>query len=52
MIQAVAAVVVVAYDFGVTYGLLKLIGSFIPLREKPEVLERGDTQMHGEIAYA
>ncbi|BBD73165.1 hypothetical protein HS1genome_1554 [Sulfodiicoccus acidiphilus] len=51
-VQALAAAVVVAYDFGVTYGLLKLIGLFVPLRERPEVLERGDTQMHGEVAYA
>jgi Amt family ammonium transporter len=48
-IQALAAAVVIAYVFPVTYGLMKLIGKFVPLREKPETLKIGDEEMHGEI---
>ncbi|AWS00461.1 ammonium transporter [Metallosphaera hakonensis JCM 8857 = DSM 7519] len=51
-IQALGALVVFVYDFAVTYGLLKLIGLFIPLRSPPEVLAIGDYAMHGEKAYA
>jgi len=32
-VQALAALVVCVYDFLVTFGLLKLIGLFVPLRE-------------------
>ena len=51
-IQALAAAVVFAYDFAVTFGLLKLIGLFIPLQAPPETLAIGDYAMHGEVAYS
>ena len=51
-IQAVAAVVVFVYDFAITYGLLKLIGLFIPLQAPPQTLAIGDYAMHGEVAYS
>lgn len=49
--QALAAVVVIAYVFLVSYGLLKLIGLVVPLQEKPEKIRVGDEAIHGEIAY-
>jgi Amt family ammonium transporter len=48
-IQAFAAAVTVVYVFAVSYGLLKLIGRFTPLRESPENLKIGDAAIHGEI---
>lgn len=51
-IQAAAAAIVVIYDFIVTFGLLKLIGLFIPLRAAPDTLKIGDYTMHGEVAYS
>jgi len=51
-IQALAAAVVFVYDFAVTYGLLKLIGLFIPLQAKPQQLAVGDYELHGEVAYS
>ena len=51
-IQALAAAVVFVYDFAVTYGLLKLIGLFIPLQAKPHHLAVGDYELHGEVAYS
>ncbi len=51
-IQAVAAAVVFAYDFAITFGLLKLIGLFIPLQAPPDTLAIGDYAMHGEVAYS
>lgn len=50
-IQAFAAAVVIAYVFGMTYGLLKLIGVFVPLQESQERLKVGDAEIHGEVAY-
>ncbi|AEB95444.1 ammonium transporter [Metallosphaera cuprina] len=50
-IQALGALVVFVYDFAVTYGLLKAIGLFIPLRAPPEALKEGDYAIHGEVAY-
>ncbi len=50
-IQALAAGVVIAYVFAMTYGLLKLIGLFIPLQESQEKLKVGDEAIHGEVAY-
>jgi Amt family ammonium transporter len=51
-VQALAALVVCVYDFLVTFGLLKLIGLFVPLREAPERLRVGDYEIHGEVAYS
>jgi Amt family ammonium transporter len=50
-IQALAAIVVIVYVFPVTYGLLKLIGRFLPLQESQEKLRIGDEAIHGEVAY-
>ncbi|TRM80678.1 ammonium transporter [Sulfolobus sp. D5] len=51
-IQALAAVIVFVYDFAITFGLLKLIGLFIPLQSPPQVLAIGDYAVHGEVAYS
>ncbi len=50
-IQAFAAAVVFVFVFAVTFGLLKLIGIFVPLQESPENLKTGDAAIHGESAY-
>ncbi len=50
-IQAFAAVVVIIYVFALTYGILKLIGVFIPLKEKEENLKIGDMAIHGETGF-
>ena len=47
-IQAFAAVIVILYVFALTYGLLRLIGVFIPLRETNTRLKIGDMAIHGE----
>ncbi len=47
-IQGFAAVIVILYVFVITYGLLKLIGVFIPLREAEHKLKIGDMAIHGE----
>ncbi|MCQ4344642.1 MAG: ammonium transporter, partial [Sulfolobaceae archaeon] len=51
-VQALGAAVVFVYDFAVTFGLLKLIGLFVPLRAEPTELAIGDYAMHGEVAYS
>lgn len=51
LIQAEAAVIVIAYVFAVSFVLLKIIGFFVPLQESPEKLKVGDEAIHGEIAY-
>ncbi|WP_338601902.1 ammonium transporter [Sulfolobus tengchongensis] len=51
-IQALAAVIVCVYDFAITFGLLKLIGIFIPLQAPPQDLAIGDYAIHGEVAYS
>jgi len=51
-IQAFAALIVFVYDFAITFGLLKLIGLFIPLQAPPQELAIGDYAMHGEVAYS
>jgi Amt family ammonium transporter len=48
-VQALAAFVVIVYVFVVSYGLLKLIGVFMPLQESAEALKVGDAAIHGEI---
>lgn len=50
-IQAFAAAVVIGFVFIMSYGLLKLIGLFVPLQETPEKLKVGDEAIHGEVAY-
>ena len=51
--QVLAAAVVPAYAFGMTFALLKLLGAVMPLRatEKEEALGM-DVIQHGEEAYA
>ncbi|AHC51226.1 ammonium transporter [Sulfolobus acidocaldarius SUSAZ] len=51
-IQAFAALIVTIYTFFITYGLLKLIGLFVPLRASESELKVGDYLMHGEVAYS
>jgi Amt family ammonium transporter len=51
-IQALGAAVVFVYDFAITFGLLKLIGLFIPLQAPPDTLQVGDYAIHGEVAYS
>jgi Amt family ammonium transporter len=51
--QALAAVAVPAYAFGMTFVLLKLIGLVMPLRVPENVEAVGmDVSQHGEEAYA
>ncbi len=50
-VQALAAGVVIVYVFAMTYGLLKLIGIFVPLQESQEKLKIGDAAIHGEVGY-
>ncbi len=50
-VQALAAAVVIVYVFAMTYGLLKLIGIFVPLQESQEKLKIGDAAIHGEVGY-
>ena len=51
LVQAEAAAVVIVYVFVVSFVLMKIIGLFIPLQEKPEKLKVGDEAIHGEIGY-
>ncbi|MEM1600082.1 MAG: ammonium transporter, partial [Sulfolobaceae archaeon] len=51
-IQIIAALVVMAYSFIVTAGILKLISLFIPLRAPISQLKVGDYEMHGEVMYS
>ena len=51
--QALAAVAAPAYAFAMTYGLLRLIGLFTPLRASAREEALGmDVVAHGEEAYA
>ncbi len=51
-IQAGAGLFVVAYDFIVTYSILRLIGLVVPLQEHQTKLKKGDMEIHGEVAYS
>ena len=50
-IQAFAALVVIVYVFALTYGILRLIGVFMPLKETDEKLKIGDLAIHGESGF-
>ena len=50
-IQAFAALVVIVYVFVLTYGILRLIGVFMPLKETDEKLKIGDLAIHGESGF-
>ena len=50
--QCAAAGITAGYSFAVTFGLLKLVGVFTPVRVEGEVEETGlDVALHGETAY-
>ena len=50
-IQAFAALVVIVYVFALTYGILRLIGVFMSLKETDEKLKIGDLAIHGESRF-
>jgi Amt family ammonium transporter len=49
--QFLAALTIIVWDGLVTFVLLKLIGLFLPLREPDDVLEAGDSALHGHEVY-
>jgi ammonium transporter, Amt family len=49
--QLFAALFVIAWSAVGTFGLLKLVGLFVPLRMSEENLEIGDTAEHGHEVY-
>jgi ammonium transporter, Amt family len=49
--QSLAAVWVIFFSGAVTFILLKLIGSFVPLRMSQEDMETGDLAVHGHEVY-
>jgi Amt family ammonium transporter len=52
-VQALAALLAIAYSGGLTFGLLKLIAVFVPLRATAREEGQGlDVSQHGEEAYA
>jgi ammonium transporter, Amt family len=52
-VQTLAVLIAAAYSFGVTYGALKIINLFTPVRVPPKVEDEGlDKGLHGEDAYA
>ncbi len=52
LVQVVAVAIASVYSFGVTYGGLKLINLFTPVRVPDEVEQKGlDEALHGENAY-
>jgi len=51
-VQVFAVVVTGIYSFVVTYGILRLVNVFAPVRVAPEVEVQGlDQELHGEAAY-
>jgi ammonium transporter, Amt family len=50
-LQLFAALTIIVWDALVTFGILKLISIFTPLRMSDEELESGDLAAHGEEAY-
>ena len=51
VVQALGAGVVIVYVFVVSFILLKIIGKITPLQYPPEILEKGDPAIHGEVEY-
>jgi Amt family ammonium transporter len=49
--QFLAALAIIVWDGLVTFILLKLIGLVLPLREPDDVLELGDSALHGHEVY-
>ena len=51
-VQVLAVVITVSYSFLVTYGILRVLNVFAPVRVAPEVEAAGlDQTLHGETAY-
>jgi Amt family ammonium transporter len=51
-VQILGVAIAAIYAFVVTYGILKLIDRFTPVRVAPEVEDGGlDRELHGEAAY-
>ena len=50
-LQAFGAAWVLVYVFVVTFVLLKVIGMVVPLQYPPDILEKGDPAIHGEVEY-
>jgi ammonium transporter, Amt family len=52
VVQTLAAVITAAYSFFVTFGILKVLNIFEPVRVSPETEVNGlDQVLHGETAY-
>ena len=52
LMELLAVVIVLAYSFTVTFGMLKVINLFVPVRVSKEQEIRGlDISLHGEWAY-
>jgi Amt family ammonium transporter len=49
--QALAGLTIIVWDGVWTWIILRLIGLFLPLREPDDVLEAGDTALHGHEVY-
>jgi ammonium transporter, Amt family len=50
-LQAFGAAWVLVYVFVVSFVLLKVIGMVVPLQYPPDILEKGDPAIHGEVEY-
>ena len=52
LMELLAVVIVLVYSFAVTFGTLKVINLFVPVRVSKELEIRGlDISLHGEWAY-
>lgn len=51
LVQVIGLVVVTAYDAGMTFSILKLIGVFVPLRMSELELEHGDRVLFDEEVF-
>jgi Amt family ammonium transporter len=49
--QFLAGLFIIVWDGLITFILLKIIGLFLPLREPDDVLEAGDSALHGHEVY-
>jgi Amt family ammonium transporter len=49
--QFLAGLFIIVWDGLITFILLKVIGLFLPLREPDDVLEAGDSALHGHEVY-
>lgn len=51
-LQAFGAAWVIVYVFVVSFVLLKVISKITPLQYPPDLLEKGDPAIHGEVEYS